>query len=106
MYRNGRPYTDENGYVDAGLITDKPQEMQNAVRDWIRQNILPRKTVNPWHTSYGIKHDLERDTRIYLTNNEFKDAMLQCGYTPSNPDALNWTYCISEKSPAFRSNLF
>lgn len=54
-------------------------------------------------TSYGLKHILEHDTGIYLTNNEFKDAMLICGYEPVNPQELNWTYCISKKSPAFEN---
>ena len=49
----------------------------------------------------GIKHLLERDTGIYLTNNEFKDAMLQAGYEPVDPNELNWHYRISKKSKAF-----
>ena len=102
MLKNGRPYSIENGYVDADLITDHSQEEQQIVMDWIRNNIYPRKTVLHGRTSYGIKHLLERDTGIYLTNNEFKDAMMVCGFDPHNPNALNWEYCISAKSPAFR----
>ena len=101
MICNGRPYSNENGYMDAGLITSQPKDVQEEVFKWIKENILPRDTVNPRHTSYGIKHILERDTEIYLTNNEFKDAMMMCGYMPSDENELNWTYCISEKSPAF-----
>ena len=44
---------------------------------------------------------LERDTDIYMTNNQFKDAMLACGFLPVNERELNWHYCISRKSPAF-----
>ncbi len=102
MIRNGRPYTNENGWEDAGLITDHPQEEQDIVLDWIRRNILPRKTVLHGRTSYGMKHILEHDTKIYLTNNEFKDAMMICGFEPVDPDMLNWTYRISAKSPAFK----
>ncbi len=101
MLRDGRPYSVENGYVDKGLITDQPYEVRMEVFKWIKENILPRDTVNDRHTSYGIKHILERDTEIYLTNNEFKDAMMMCGYYPADENELNWTYCISEKSPAF-----
>ncbi len=64
-------------------------------------NLFSRKTVLDTHTSYGLKHILERDTGLYLTNNEFKDAMLMCGYKPTNPNDLNWCYCISKRSPAF-----
>ena len=62
------------------------------------------KTPNYEKTSYGLKHILQRDTGLYLTNNEFKDAMLLCGYEPVNPDTINWNYCISKRSPAFIHN--
>ena len=116
MIKNGRPYTNENGWEDAGLITDHPQEEQDIVLDWIRRNILPRKTVLHGRTSYGMKHILEHDTKIYLTNNEFKDAMMICGFEPipglpfvspqppasSMPRSRKPIYRISAKSPAFR----
>ena len=102
MIINGRPYSNENGYIDNGLITSHPQEEIDIVMNWIAENISPRKTSLYDHTSYGIKHLLERDVRIYLTNNEFKDAMLLAGYEPVNPNELNWRYCISKKSKAFQ----
>jgi hypothetical protein len=102
MMKNNRPYSIENGWEDADLITDHPQVEIDLVMDWIRENILPRKSPLQERTSYGIKHILERDTGLYLTNNEFKDAMMMAGYMPIDPDALNWTYCISKKSPAFQ----
>ena len=101
MMINGRPYSNENGYADDGLISSRPQEEIDTVMNWIARNISARKTPLDGHTSYGIKHMLERDTRIYLTNNEFKDAMLQAGYKPVDPNKLNWRYRISKKSKAF-----
>ena len=101
MIIKGRPYSNENGYVDDDLITRHQQEKIDVVMNWIVENISPRKTPMTDCTSYGIKHLLERDTHIYLTNNEFKDAMLQAGYKPVDPDELNWCYCISKKSKAF-----
>ncbi len=101
MLKNGRPYSIENGSIDDALITDHSQEQIDIICNWIQENIYPRKTPLNSHTSYGIKHLLEANTGIYLTNNEFKDAMLLCGYEPVNPNELNWTYCISKKSPAF-----
>ena len=101
MIRNGRPYTDENGSIDAVLITEHhSKEEIEIVCEWIRHNLMRRKTPNYDKTSYGLKHLLEQDTGIYLTNNEFKDAMLMCDYKPVNPNELNWCYCISKKSPA------
>lgn len=101
MIKNGRPYSNENGYVDDGLITEHSKEEQETVMNWIRDNIKPRKTPLYSRTSYGMKHILEGNTGIYLTNNEFKDAMMMCGFEPTNVNELNWTYCISKKSPAF-----
>lgn len=104
--KNGRPYSYGNGlsestyskkWVDDELITDKSPEVQQKVFDWINENIMPRKTPNRRHSSYGLKHYLEHDTGIYLTNNAFKDAMLLCGFNPVDETEQNWEFCISEK---------
>ena len=88
MMKDGRPYSIENGEVDAALIMSHSQQEIDIVFNWITENICPRKTPLLSDTSYALKHILESDTGIYLTNNEFKDAMLSCGYTPVNPNAL------------------
>ena len=101
MIKDGKPYTNENGWTDDGLITDRSENERETALRWIRENIRPRKTPLRERTSYGIKHILQRDTKLYLTNNEFKSAMLLCGYEPVDPNELNWHYRISAKSPAF-----
>lgn len=102
MIKNDRPYSIENGSVDDALISEHPQEEISLVCNWIKENIIPRNTPLVGFTSYRIKHIFERDTNLYLTNNEFKDAMLMCGFYPVNANALNWSYCISKKSPIFK----
>ncbi len=102
MMKDGRPYSNENGWIDDALITDESEFVQKIVRAWIVANIYPCKKSGDYHTSYGIKHILEGDTGIYLTNNQFKDAMLLAGFEPVNPDELNWTYRIKTSSPAFQ----
>lgn len=94
MIKNGRPYSIENGSEDAGLITDKSRESAETAMRWIKVHILPASDVLENRTSYGIKHKLQRDTGLYLTNNEFKDAMLLSGFEPVNPNELNWHYRI------------
>lgn len=101
MIRDNRPYTNENGAVDDDLISSRPKEIQEKTFAWIRQSLVPRKTVLKDTTSYGLKHKFENETGIYLTNNEFKDAMMECGYEPYDPNELNWYYCLSKKSPIF-----
>ncbi len=86
---------------DEDLVTDLPEKECNAVLDWIRNNISPRKTPLLTRTSYGIKHIMQYHIGIYVTNNQFKDAMLMCGFYPVDASKLNWSYCISKKSPAF-----
>lgn len=101
MIKDGKPYTNENGYTDDELLCDISKDEQDIVLGWIKENIYPRKTPLYGYTSYGLKHDLERDTKIYLTNNQFKDAMMMAGFKPVNQNELNWEYKISRKSPVF-----
>ncbi len=106
MIKNGRPYTVNNLFgreaIDDDLLDSLEPGIQKTVVEWIRENIYPRKTVLLGHTSYGLKHYLQNDIKIYLTNNQFKDAMMKAGYYPTDPDELNWHYCISAKSPIFK----
>lgn len=76
-------------------------EKHDILCKWIRDNFTPRKTVNRCCTSYGLKHVFEdSEPGFYVTNDEFKAAMLECGYHPSNVYELNWKFRISKKSPA------
>lgn len=101
MLKNRKPYTNENGYTDSKLLSDEPDNVQSIVLHWIANNIYPRKAPLHGITSYWIKHQLSHDTGIYLTNNQFKDAMMLSGYNPVNDKELNCEYCISRKSPLF-----
>lgn len=95
--RNGIPWTQG----DEALLIELSKEEQKQVLDWIEENIIPRKTSYEGVSSYGLKHILTHDTGIYLTNNQFKHAMLLDGYEPVRTYMLNWHYCISKKSKAF-----
>ena len=88
--------------IDKDLMSDIPIEIQEKVFAWIKENIYPRKTPLEFPTSYGLKHILKRDIDIYLTNNAFKDAMLQCGFEPVDFTELNWSFRISKRSPALK----
>lgn len=93
----GIPWTKD----DEALLTDLSKEEQQKILDWIEKNIQPRKTVLEGHSSYGLKHIQEHDTGIYLTNNQFKHAMLLAGYLPNKEYVLNWNFCICKKSKCF-----
>ena len=103
---NGSAWTkgDEDTLNDLGKWMGGLQTSEDIdyLLNWIRENIRPRKTPNKMHTSYGLKHIFEESERgFYVTNNQFKDAMLTAGFAPVDPNRKNWWYCISEKSPCF-----
>lgn len=105
---DGRPYScgciglnGPEGRDNDLLDRLSPLEQKVALL-WVRERLSPRKTVNDRRTSYGLKHYLEYETGVYMTNNMFKDLLLREGYKPSNEHELNWKYAISEKSPALR----
>jgi hypothetical protein len=77
------------------------EEEQRIALRWLRYNVVPTKTPYEGRTSYGMKHVLEDRTKIYMTNNQFKEAMLVCGFYPVDTDELNWCFCISKLSPIF-----
>lgn len=85
---------------------DLPIEKQQRLLSWINESLDPIKTFNTRHTSYGLKHVYESQTRDgednYVTNGEFKGAMLKSGFRVKDETALNWVFNISEKSPAFK----
>lgn len=53
--------------------------------------IRPMKRVN--ESSYGLKHLFEGTERgFYVTNGQFKMAMLFAGFAPDDPRDHNWSY--------------
>lgn len=88
---------DQELKFDDALLKDKDEKERQIVREWIRSTCVAQKTANERHTSYGLKHFLEADTGIYLTNNQFKNAMLIEGHNPVDETELNWEFCISER---------
>lgn len=73
---------------------------------WISDNIFPRNTPNLNYNSYSLKHMFEHDKGgFYITNGQFKGAMIDCGFFPINEEEKNWRFCISQKSPVFKKNL-
>ncbi|HUM84787.1 MAG TPA: hypothetical protein PLN48_13585 [Lachnospiraceae bacterium] len=87
--------------VDDKLMSDIPENIQKKVSEWIFGKLWKIDSPNYKHTSYTLKHLLERQTKIYVTNNQMKDALLLEGFYPVKENELNWVYCVSQNSPAF-----
>lgn len=77
------------------------KQEQEKLLSWIKENFIPRKTINYNYKSYGLKHLIQHDKGIYTTNEQFKKAMLLCGFKVGNTKKKSWNFNISEKSKAF-----
>ncbi len=75
---------------DHDALTHKEQA---ALGVWIAANMRPSRTPDPYRTSYGIKHRFEEsEGGFYLSNGQFKGAMLVAGYEPVDATELNWRF--------------
>jgi hypothetical protein len=90
--RDGHAWTED----DEELFTDLSPTYQIDALIWARYNLEPTKTYSNRHTSYGLKHLLEQETGVYMTNNQFKDMMLTIGYIPKDKRVLNWCFNIRD----------
>lgn len=75
-----------------------PDDMKQDLSWWIRTFIQPAKRFNHLISSYGLKHLFEAVVREYVTNDQFKGAMLKAGYSPYDPAKLNWYFKIYKVS--------
>lgn len=104
MIKNGRAYTlkSENGLGDecdqittgatmGGIDT---AGFMSLVFGWIHYHISPASKTCTRYSSYSLKHMVENDIGFYITNNQFKDAMLLCGYQPVDANKTNWLFKI------------
>ena len=82
------------------LCEEIGEQTAAAVNKWIAKNFIPQEKPNYEWSSYELKHALQNGAGIYLTNDQFKMAMLECGFKPCNHEDKNWIFAISEKSPA------
>lgn len=89
-----RPVTSYKNDIDNKLLTDLSCEDIMQINKWIKDNIRTSNSINE-RNSYSLKHVLEKDTRIYLTNNQFKDAMLLAGFNPVKEDEINWRFRVA-----------
>ncbi len=69
----------------------------NAAKDWIKHRFWERKTINCNRSSYGLKHDMESETGIYVSNGSFIEAAMLLGYR-MKPDYPNCFFNMSIKT--------
>jgi len=88
--RSEEAYINGNDPLD---YTRMREDERNALYDWIFDAFDFQKTLTVCpRTSYGLKHVYERQTGNYVTNGQFKGAMIHAGYLPVDPLDLNCCY--------------
>jgi hypothetical protein len=76
---------------------------KETIYNWIMQNIIPEKTPNKNYTSYALKNLFEESQDgFFITNKQFKEAMVRCNFVPVNKNKLNWEFRISLKAPGLK----
>src|SRR5213080_3392508 len=70
------------------------QEEKEALQSWIEHAIQPAPKADERHSSYGLKHDYERETKLYVSHAQFKGAMLIAGYQPTEKGEQSWHFKI------------
>ncbi len=70
-------------------------EKKELLAYWISKAVKPASTYDA-NSSYGIKHDFEYQTGVYVSNAEFKGAMLIADYLPHDAFAQNWHFKITK----------
>ena len=79
------------------------QEEREALQYWIERAIQPAQKADERHSSYGLKHEYERETKLYVSHAQFKGAMLIAGYLPTEKGEQNWHFKIK---PAYDEKSF
>ena len=70
------------------------QEEREVLQYWIEHTIQPALKADEHYSSYGLKHEYERETKLYVSHAQFKGAMLIAGYLPTEKGEQNWHFKI------------
>jgi len=75
-------------------------ETRDKLVDWIKTTIAPASGICRT-SSYGMKHDAEEAIKEYVRNDEFKGAMLLCGFAPTarSVTEVNWLFRVKPNIP-------
>lgn len=92
-----RDYGPGNAPEDYETLTDMQKRIMSL---WISERIAPvsrKMRAENRLISYGLKHQMEREIGLYVSNGQFKGGMAAAGYEAFDTDGINWTYNIELK---------
>ena len=75
------------------------------VKEWIMKNFIKVSKLTCRQSSNSLRKYLIADRGIVLTNNQFKEAMLECGFKPYYVEDVLWSFNISRRSPALQKGI-
>lgn len=78
-----------NWVVDDEHFDEINDEQRKEVIKWIKENLMAIKSLAYQGSSYGIKYIIQDDIGVHLTNNQFNEAMLECGFEPHIKKSVN-----------------
>jgi hypothetical protein len=67
------------------------EKKRRRLLEWIAESLVPASRGYRT-TSYALKHSFSAEAGLYVTNGEFKGAMLAAGYAPIHKGELNWRF--------------
>ncbi len=75
------------------------EEQQEILQDWILKNLERDNRFDLATNSYDLKHIFSDSLNgFYITNGQFKGAMLAAGYEVKDELLENWCFNVSKRS--------
>jgi hypothetical protein len=75
------------------------EEQQEILQDWILKNLERDNRFDLATNSYDLKHIFSDSLNgFYITNGQFKGAMLAAGYEVKDELLKNWCFNVSKRS--------
>lgn len=91
-YETAKKTGEDSGYL--------PPPMWIEAIEWVKRNILPDADFPCYCSSSNLNDMLRKESRIRMTDSQFKLLMIECGFLPVDPYQTNWIYAIRNTSPA------
>lgn len=80
-----------NNPTDYNVLNELSKEI---LLNWIKENFIDSISYFE-ESSYALKHRFENSLKgFYITNGQFKGAMLQAGYHPKDANETNWLFRV------------
>jgi uncharacterized protein YozE (UPF0346 family) len=76
---------------------DLKENEKEALEKWIKVKFEEGIRTYKKRSSYGLKHDFQSETGIYVYNGAFKGAMIKSGFKAVDDTELNWYFKIKER---------